>query len=106
LTEIYFGDGVIVRYSERSLRSPRDFHLFQVREGVRMLFMRPVSGSVIDIDLGAKIKLVEPAKTDVDLVTRRFWLEVPWHSRKAPVACRHFGRAPLTVDVGKPGLLP
>ncbi|MDQ2084747.1 hypothetical protein RA307_31595 [Xanthobacteraceae bacterium Astr-EGSB] len=45
------------RYGERSLRSPRDFHLFQVREGVRMLFVRLVSGGQIDIDFGAKIKL-------------------------------------------------
>ena len=58
-----------------------------------MLFVRPVSGGVIDIDLGAKIKLAEPAKTDVDLVTRRFKLEVPWRSRKAPPA-------PLTFRSG------
>ena len=56
---IYFAKGFTVTVDGKLLRYPRDYHPYPIPTGMRLLFVRPVSGNRLVVNIGTEVQFTQ-----------------------------------------------
>lgn len=63
--DIYFAQGFKLELDGNPIRMPRDYHPFPIPGGMRIVFVRPITGQQLSIDVGDKVQFIEPLQSHI-----------------------------------------
>ena len=76
--DIYFSVNCVVILNNINIISPGDYHLYPIPGGMRLVFVKPVFGGELAIDLGNKIKVLPTLNKAVEAASLSFSVAAPW----------------------------